>query len=87
MTVRSDGSSLAEALVAFERRMREEPADLVVLGDDSDTALAAALSALKLGIAVEAVPEARNGSSENARLLAQLAQAGGEGDGAYTADA
>lgn len=80
MTVEEDGSSLAEALVAFERRLREEPADLVVLADDSDTALAATLSALKLGVTVEAVPAVRGGSSDNARLIAQLAPA-------YTPDA
>lgn len=80
LTVENDGSSLVEGLVAFEQRLSEQPAELVVLADDSDTALAAALSALKLGVAVEAVPAARSGSSDNARLIAQLAPA-------YTPDA
>ena len=80
VVVEDDGSSLAEALVAFERRVLDERPDTVTLADASDAALAAALAALKLGVTVEAVPEAREGASDNARLIAQLTPS-------YTADA
>lgn len=72
VNIADDGSSLAEALVAFERRLLDQRPDLVVLEDDSEAALGAALAALKLGVTVEALPAAREGASDNARLIAQL---------------
>jgi len=70
-----DGSSqpLADALVGVEGAVEaDRPAELV-LADDSDAALAAALVAAKLLIPVGAVAEATRGGSVNARLIAQLA--------------
>ena len=72
LIVADDGSALAEALVAFERRIAAESPGSVVLSDDSEAALAAALVALKLGVAVEAGPGATEGGSDNARLIGQL---------------
>jgi hypothetical protein len=75
-----DGDSIAEladALVRFEADAAGQQVDRIVLADDSDTALAAALVGAKLPVEVLAVPAARDGSSPNARVIAQLA-------GAYT---
>jgi len=72
--IENDGSGLPEALRELERRMLDEQPERVVLGDDSDTALAAALVAAKLGIEIEATEAARAASSANGRVIAQLAQ-------------
>ena len=73
--IEDDGSTLPEALRALERRLTREQPERVVLVDASDTALAAALVATKLGIAVEARPEASDGSTTNGVLIGQLAVA------------
>lgn len=72
-----DGSSeeLARALVELERELQADPPELVVLADDSDTALAAALVASKLLIPVEAAAEATSAGSVNAALISQLTAA------------
>ena len=69
----ADGSiaGLARLLVSFERSLSAEPPDRVLLADDSDAALAAALVATKLLIAVRS--EADAATSTNGRLIAQLA--------------
>ncbi len=67
-----DGSSLADALVAFERRIIAAHPETVVVEDDSEAALAAVLAALKLGVVVEAGAGATEGESDNARLIGQL---------------
>lgn len=64
---------LAHALMAFEQRFEADRPEAVVLTDDSDAALAAALVALKLLIAVEAAPAARDAPTANGRLIGQLA--------------
>ena len=66
-------SGLPGLLLHFERSLEADPPGLVVLDDDSDAALAAALVALKLLIPVKASPGAKNAASVNARLIAQLA--------------
>ncbi len=72
-----EGSSapLARALVEFEAQVTAQRPDLVLLADDSDSALAAALVATKLLIPVAAAEPARDPSSPNGRLIAQLAEA------------
>jgi hypothetical protein len=75
VTIADDGSTLTDALRALERRMLADRPQRVVLADDSDTALAAALVATKLEIAVAAQPAARERPSTNGRLIAQLAPA------------
>jgi hypothetical protein len=69
------GSSapLARALAAFEADVAGQEVRSIVLADDSDAALAAALVATKLLIPVVAVASAREPSSTNGRLIAQLA--------------
>ncbi len=64
---------LAAALVAFEQALQADRPELVLLADDSDAALAAALVATKLLIPVEAIEGAAAGSGVNARLISQLA--------------
>jgi hypothetical protein len=66
-------AGLAALLVEFERSLDEVRPDRVLLADDSDRALAAALVATKLLIAVEAGPAARDPATANGRLIAQLA--------------
>ncbi len=66
---------LARALTEFEAEAMSQQPDLVVLADDSDAALAAALVATKLLIQVTAADGARVPSSVNGRLIAQLAGA------------
>jgi hypothetical protein len=70
-----DGSSqaLAEALLALERELERDPPGAVLLADDSDAALAAALVATKLLVPVQAVEGAAAGAGVNARLISQLA--------------
>jgi len=65
---------LAGLLRSFEHAMSTEPPDLVVLADDSDAALAAALVATKLLIPVS-VRGASAAASANAAVIAQLASA------------
>ncbi len=64
---------LAEALTRLEGVLAAERPESVLLADDSDTALAAALVATKLSIPVVASDAARSPASENGRLIAQLA--------------
>ena len=71
--VTDDGSPLPEAFVECERRLLEDPPRRVVIGDDSDLALAAAITALKLGLPVEAGAAATGRSTANGRLIAILA--------------
>ena len=70
-------AALARAVVSFEAEALAREPDSIVLADDSDAALAAALVAAKLLIRVSAADAARDPSSANGRLIAQLA-------GAYT---
>jgi hypothetical protein len=67
----SDG--LAALLLEFERTLSADPPDRVVLADDSDESLAAALVAAKLLIELEATASASATTSMNGRLIAQLA--------------
>jgi hypothetical protein len=64
---------LAAALVALEAEFEAEPPDAVLVADDSEIALAAALVATKLLISLEATAEATAADSPNGRVLAQLA--------------
>lgn len=73
LVVTDDGYSLSEAFVAYERRLVADPPRLVVIGDDSDIALAATITAVKLGLPVEASADATGRSSANSRLIGQLA--------------
>jgi hypothetical protein len=66
---------LAELLVAYEGSFIGERPERVVLADDSDEALAAALVATKLLIPLVARPAAIQGATANGRLIAQLADA------------
>ena len=65
--------ALAGALVAFEAEAAGQQIDSIVLADDSDAALAAALVGTKLPVDVLAVADAREAPSTNGRLIAQLA--------------
>ena len=68
-------ASLAEALTAFEAEVSGQQIDSIVLVDDSDTALAAALVGTKLPVDVLATEAARDASTVNGLLIAQLADA------------
>jgi hypothetical protein len=68
-------AALAAALTAFEADALGQQPDEVVLADDSETALAAALVATKMLIPVSAAPLASTRSCANGRLIAQLASA------------
>jgi hypothetical protein len=63
---------LARLLLEFERMLRDDPPDRVVLADDSDEALAAALVATKLPIPLDVTASTRAPTSANGRLIAQL---------------
>jgi UDP-N-acetylglucosamine 2-epimerase len=63
---------LSGALVALEAAFEADRPEVVVVGDDSEVALAAALVATKLLIPVEAADGAAT-DSPNGRVLAQLA--------------
>jgi hypothetical protein len=63
---------LTAALVALEAQFEAERPEAVVVADDSEAALAAALVATKLLIPLEASDEATT-ASPNGRVLAQLA--------------
>jgi hypothetical protein len=71
----ADGSStaLAGLLVELERELERDRPATVVLADDSDAALAAALVATKLLIDVELADGVAGADSINARLVTQLA--------------
>jgi UDP-N-acetylglucosamine 2-epimerase len=64
---------LAAALVALEERFEAERPEVVVVADDSEMSLAAALVATKLLIPLEATAAATAPESANGRVLAQLA--------------
>ena len=64
---------LPGALREAERRVAEHEPEVVVLEDDSDFALAAALVAAKLLVPIEPRPGAIDPSTTNARLIAQIA--------------
>jgi hypothetical protein len=66
---------LAELLVAYEGSLVGERPECIVLADDSDEALAAALVATKLLIPLVARPAASEAATTNGRLIAQLADA------------
>jgi hypothetical protein len=63
----------AELLRAFEATLSEGRPERVVLADDSDCALAAALVAAKLLIPIESTAGASQSASANAAVIAQLA--------------
>jgi hypothetical protein len=64
---------LARALVSFEVDVLTRKPDRILLADDSDVALAAALVAAKELIPVYAAEAAIRPSTANGRLIAQLA--------------
>ena len=70
-------AELARAFEQLETLLAGQECDQILLADDSEEALAAALVATKLLIEVRAGEAARNPESANGRLIAQLA-------GAYT---
>ena len=71
----SSSAALARGLADFEAEVTGQEPALVLLADDSDAALAAALVATKLLIPVAAVAAASQPSTANGRLIAQLAEA------------
>lgn len=66
---------LAAAMTELETRLEAERPEAVVLADDSDRSLAAALVATKLLIPVRATADASSAATANGRLIAQLADA------------
>jgi UDP-N-acetylglucosamine 2-epimerase len=64
---------LAAALVALEAEFEVTRPEAVVVADDSEVSLAAALVATKLLIPLEATAAATTAESANGRVLAQLA--------------
>jgi hypothetical protein len=77
VTADDPGSSapLARELTRFEAEAVARKPDSVILADDSDASLAAALVATKLLVPLAAVDAAMRPSSANGRLIAQLADA------------
>lgn len=69
--------ALADAVIAAERTIADARPERVVLADDSDLALAAALAATKLGLPVAATAPARQAPTTNGRLIARLASDAG----------
>jgi hypothetical protein len=65
-------SGFAALLVGFERSLSADRPTRVLLADDSDQALAAALVASKLLIPLQATADASRAASTNGRLIAQL---------------
>jgi hypothetical protein len=63
----------ARLLRSFERSLSADPPERVVLADDSDAALAAAIVASKLVLPLESRVNASEVSSRNGALIAQLA--------------
>jgi hypothetical protein len=68
-------AELAGLLRSFEDELTRDQPERVVLADDSDRALAAALVAAKLLIPIEAKAGASGAASANARVISQLASA------------
>ena len=68
-------AQLARALEQLETLLASQEFELVLLADDSEEALAAALVATKQLVEVRATEGARNPDSANGRLIAQLADA------------
>jgi hypothetical protein len=68
-------SQFAGLIRSFEESLSREAPERVVLADDSDAALAAALVAAKSLIPLEASADARGSASANGRVIAQLAAA------------
>jgi UDP-N-acetylglucosamine 2-epimerase len=66
---------LADLLRSFEKSFSRQPPERVVVADDSDTALAAALVAAKLLIPLEARVSASQAATANGLVIAQLAAA------------
>jgi hypothetical protein len=66
---------LARELTRFEAEATAREPESILLADDSDASLAAALVATKLLIPLAAVEAAMQPSSANGRLIAQLADA------------
>jgi hypothetical protein len=81
LIIESDGSAevsieeFAGLLRSFEESLTRDAPERVVVADDSDRALAAALVAAKLLIPLEARPDARRSASANGLVIAQLASA------------
>jgi hypothetical protein len=71
----ASNAELAELLLEFEASLGAERPERVVVADDSDASLAAALVAAKLLIPLEAMPAATEVASDNGRVIAQLATA------------
>jgi hypothetical protein len=67
-------AALAAALVAFEADAEAERPDSVLICDDSEPSLAAALVASKLLIPTSALAAARDPATANGRLLVQLTE-------------
>jgi hypothetical protein len=74
-TPRVSTPKFAELLRSFEESLSRETPERVVLADDSDVALAAALVAAKLLIPLESRAPASSSATVNGRLIAQLAAA------------
>jgi hypothetical protein len=68
-------AELAGLLRSFEEELSRDQPERVVLADDSDRALAAALVAAKLLIPIESRADASGTASANARVISQLASA------------
>ncbi len=66
-------STLAAALIAAERSIEQQRPSRVVLADDSDAALAAAIAAVKFELPLLTWAGARDRSTSNGRLIEQLA--------------
>jgi hypothetical protein len=79
--VESDGSpgvstpEFAGLLRSYEETLSREQPERVVVADDSDSALAAALVAAKLLIPIESRLDASRPASANGQVIAQLAAA------------
>jgi hypothetical protein len=69
----NSSAPLARALAAFEADATGEEIESVLLADDSDAALAAALVASKLLIPLAATARASDPATTNGRLIARLA--------------
>ena len=68
-------SEFAGLLRTYEHALAAEPPERVVLADDSDEALAAALVAAKLLIPLSARMDATQAASANGAVITQLASA------------
>ena len=65
-------AALAAALIEAERLIEQRRPSRVLLADDSDLALGAALATTKLELPLLATAAARDRSTGNGRLIAQL---------------